>query len=182
MVFSPTTVTGTAVLEYGPTEILPQVGALSKHTERLCRPGRQAIRAQPRGKPAFSTPRQQLGERDGLSAGGKWIRTVGPPPELLAQRSIGRSTVVFRRDREFDVSALQGRLSTCLANSVFDRPGSDRWNLASPTFPDAGPMVRIRFPYEMLGLTPPTGRVRSTAELARWRKRACPLQNCPLRA
>src|SRR5690348_3935767 len=31
-------VTGVAVLEYGPTEILPQVGALSKHAERLCRP------------------------------------------------------------------------------------------------------------------------------------------------
>src|SRR5215813_542475 len=26
------------------------------------------------------------------------------------------------------------------------RPGSDRWKLASTTFPDAGPMVRIRFP------------------------------------
>src|SRR5438874_11069159 len=33
-----------------------------------------------------------------------------------------------------------------LPKSVFDRPGSDRWNLASTTFPDAGPMVRIRFP------------------------------------
>src|SRR6266478_10168963 len=55
MVFSPTTVTGIAVLEYGPTEILPQVGALSKHAERLCRPGRQASRAHPRGKPGFLT-------------------------------------------------------------------------------------------------------------------------------
>src|ERR1700738_703767 len=55
MVFPPTTVTGTAVLEYGPTEILPQVGALSKHAERLCRPGRQAGRAHPRGKPGFWT-------------------------------------------------------------------------------------------------------------------------------
>src|SRR5712671_7348750 len=55
MVFSPTTGTGTAVLEYGATEILPQVGALSKHTERLCRPGRQADRAHPRGKPGFWT-------------------------------------------------------------------------------------------------------------------------------
>src|SRR5437867_10655450 len=33
-----------------------------------------------------------------------------------------------------------------LPKSVFDRPGSDRWNLASTSFPDAGPMVRIRFP------------------------------------
>ena len=35
---------------------------------------------------------------------------------------------------------------TCLRNAAFDLPGSDRWNLASTTFPDAGPMVRIRFP------------------------------------
>src|SRR5438046_10381470 len=55
MVFSPTTVTDTAVLEYDPTEILPPVAALSKHAERLCRPGRQASRAHPRGKPGFWT-------------------------------------------------------------------------------------------------------------------------------
>jgi hypothetical protein len=55
LAFSPTTVTGAAVLKYGPTEILPQVGALSKHAERLCRPGRQASRAHPRGKPGFWT-------------------------------------------------------------------------------------------------------------------------------
>src|SRR4029077_4449589 len=48
-------VTGIAVLEYGLTEILPPVGALSKHAERLCRPGRQASRAHPRGKPGFWT-------------------------------------------------------------------------------------------------------------------------------
>jgi hypothetical protein len=28
-------------------------------------------------------PRQQLGERDRLSAGGKRIRTIGPPPEIV---------------------------------------------------------------------------------------------------
>jgi hypothetical protein len=71
-----------------------------------------------------------------------------PLPRLSSIRAvraeiIGRSTDVFRRDREFDVSALQGHL---LPRSVFDRPGSDRWNLASTTFPDAGPIVRIRFP------------------------------------
>src|SRR4029077_3201309 len=48
-------VTGIAVLEYGLTEILPPVGALSKHAGRLCRPGRQACRAHPRGKPGFWT-------------------------------------------------------------------------------------------------------------------------------
>ena len=39
-----------------------------------------------------------------------------------------------------------GKTQHLLPKSVFDRPGSDRWNLASTTFPDAGPMVRIRFP------------------------------------
>src|SRR5438132_12659638 len=70
MVFSPITVTGTAVLEYGPTEILPQVGALSKHAERLCRPGRQTTRAHPRGKPGFWTFESGCGrETDSLLEG-----------------------------------------------------------------------------------------------------------------
>jgi hypothetical protein len=52
-----------------------------------------------------------------LFPGGKWIRTIGPPPEIVVDPSgcaeiIGRITDVFRRDREFDVSALQGRIST----------------------------------------------------------------------
>jgi hypothetical protein len=47
----------------------------------------------------------------------------------------------FGETREFDVSALQGRLSTPPKVSV--RPTRV---LASTTFPDAGPMVRIRFP------------------------------------
>ena len=48
-------ISGTAVLEYGPTEILPPVGAISTYPARLCRPGGQASRAHPRGKPGFST-------------------------------------------------------------------------------------------------------------------------------
>src|ERR1700730_8199973 len=72
-----------------------------------------------------------------------------PLPRLSSIRAvraeiIGRSTDVFRRDREFDVSP--GKTQHLLPKSVFDRPGSDRWNLASTTFPDAGPMVRIRLP------------------------------------
>ena len=40
-----------------------------------------------------------------------------------------------------------GKTQHLLPKSVFDRPGSDRrWNLASTTFPDAEPMVRMRFP------------------------------------
>jgi len=46
-------ISGTAVLESGPTEILPPVGAISKHPARLCRPGRQARRPEPSGKPGF---------------------------------------------------------------------------------------------------------------------------------
>ena len=40
-----------------------------------------------------------------------------------------------------------GKTQHLLPKSVFDRPGSDRrWNLASTTFPDAEPMVRIHLP------------------------------------
>ena len=63
-------ISGTAVLEYGPTEILPPVGAISKHPARLCRPGRQASRAHPRGKPGFSTFESGCGrETDSLLEG-----------------------------------------------------------------------------------------------------------------
>jgi hypothetical protein len=36
---------------------------------------------------------------------------------------MGRSRDVFRRDREFDVSALRGKTQHLLPKSVFDRPG-----------------------------------------------------------
>jgi len=79
MVFSPTTVTDTAVLEYDPTEILPQVGALSKHAERLCRPGRQASRAHPRGKPGFWSFESGCGrETDSLLEGTGFEPSVPP--------------------------------------------------------------------------------------------------------
>ena len=74
--FSPDAISGTAVLEYGATEILPPVGAILK----LLR-----VSADPVAKPAAHTcaesrgldPRKQLRERDGLSAGGSRIRTIG---------------------------------------------------------------------------------------------------------
>src|SRR5438132_7007826 len=94
MVFSPITVTGTAVLEYGPTEILPQVGALSKHAERLCRPGRQASRAHPRGKPGFWTFESGCGqETDSLLEGTGFEPSVprGKGPRL-------RVSFLFRSD------------------------------------------------------------------------------------
>src|SRR5882757_1141247 len=86
-----------------------------------------------------------------LSAGGKWIRTIGSPPEIVVDPSGSR------RDHRAKCGCLAARLRVrCLCppgktqhllpKSVFDRPESDRWNLASTTFPDAGPRVRIRFP------------------------------------
>src|SRR5882672_2624314 len=51
-----------------------------------------------------------------------------PLPRLSSIRAvraeiIGRSTDVFRRDREFDVSALQGRLSTSSQSQCSTDPG-----------------------------------------------------------
>ena len=49
-------------------------------------------------------------------------------------------------ETESSMSLPSGKTQHLLPKSVFDRPGSDRGNLASTTFPDAGPMVRIRYP------------------------------------
>src|SRR5205814_7500319 len=86
-----------------------------------------------------------------LCAGGKWIRAIGPPPEIDVDE------IGSRRDHRAKYGCLSarprvrclcppGKTQHLLPKLVFDRPGSDRWNLASTTFPDAGPMVRIRFP------------------------------------
>src|SRR6202030_361337 len=69
----------TAVLEFGPTEILPPIGAISKNP---------SVSADPIAKPAAQTRaesrvldlRKRLRERDRLSAGGRWIRTSGSAP------------------------------------------------------------------------------------------------------
>jgi hypothetical protein len=68
---------GNAVLEYGPTEILPPIGANWKTLR---------VSADPVAKPAALTRaesrvldlRRQMRERDRLSAGGSRIRTLGP--------------------------------------------------------------------------------------------------------
>ena len=121
-------ISGTAVLEYGPTEILPPVGAILKHPARLCRPGRQASRAQPRGKPGFSTLESSSGRETDSPLEGSGFEPSVPLPRLSSIRAvraeiIGRSTDVFRRDREFDVSALQGRLSTSSQSQCSTDPG-----------------------------------------------------------
>jgi hypothetical protein len=67
---------GNAVLEYGPTEILPPIGANWKTLR---------VSADPVAKPAALTRaesrvldlRRRMRERDRLSAGGRWIRTSG---------------------------------------------------------------------------------------------------------
>src|SRR5271166_4360721 len=75
---------GIAVLEYGPTEILPPVGAASTRPARLCRPARQASRAHPRGKPGFLTYENGFGretdsplERDGFETSVPGERAYG---------------------------------------------------------------------------------------------------------
>src|SRR5438132_4527483 len=56
-------ISGTAVLEYGATEILPPVGAILKHPACLCRPGRQAT-AHSRAESRSSRPSKAArGER-----------------------------------------------------------------------------------------------------------------------
>ena len=70
---------GNAVLEYGPTEILPPIGANWKTLR---------VSADPVAKPAALTRaesrvldlRRRMRERDRLSAGGRWIRTSGSAP------------------------------------------------------------------------------------------------------
>src|SRR5438132_11599225 len=83
--------------------------------------------------------------RSGLCAGGKWIRTIGPPPEIVVDPSGSR------RDHRAKYGCLSarprvrclcppGKTQHLLPKSVFVRPGSDRWTLASTTFADAGPI------------------------------------------
>src|SRR5690348_10613762 len=66
--------------------------------------------------------------RTGLPAGGSGFEPSVSLPRLSSIRAvraaiIGRSTYVFRRDREFDVSALQGRLSTSSQSQCPTDPG-----------------------------------------------------------
>jgi hypothetical protein len=85
--FSPTPISGAAVLEYGATEILPPVGAILKHPARLCRPGRQPSRAQPRGKPGFSTLESSSGRETDSPLEGDGF-------ELQVPRQIGNALLI----------------------------------------------------------------------------------------
>jgi hypothetical protein len=70
-------ITGTAVLEFGPAETLPQIGATSPAYARLC-PTRHLHGAHTRARSRCSRPRRLLPVSDGLSAGGERIRITGP--------------------------------------------------------------------------------------------------------
>src|SRR6266436_432003 len=116
----------------------------------------------PGGKPTGTLARRgrelsrRLFRRWLWSVGYQWRevasnRTTGSDPEIVVDPSSSR------RDHRAKYGCLLARprvrrlcppwkTQHLLSKSVFDRPGSDRWNLASTTFPDAGPMVRIRFP------------------------------------
>ena len=82
-----TNITGAAVPESDPTEILSPVGTISPRHARLCRPRwllRPATLAEKRG---FSTVTGEFRRETRLSAGGNRIRTISPAP---AKGSSGR--------------------------------------------------------------------------------------------
>src|SRR5258707_4644862 len=64
-------------MEFGPTETLPPVGAISKHpgvsADAVAKPS-----AQTRAESRVLDLRKRLRKRDRLSAGGSRIRTLGP--------------------------------------------------------------------------------------------------------
>ena len=84
-----TALAGTAVLEKGPTEILPAVGVMLTSPVRLCRPCRLAGPAHAAATAGFlDTGRRNLA-RDGLFAGGNRIRTIGSAGGGRHHRNIG---------------------------------------------------------------------------------------------
>ena len=76
-----------AVLEYGQTEILPPLGAISVRPARLCRPGRHASRAYPRGKPGFSTCESEFGRETDSPLEGAGFEPSVPRQKDLCKRS-----------------------------------------------------------------------------------------------
>src|SRR6516225_7376852 len=77
-------IAGPAVLKFGPAETFVASGAMSPGHTGLCRLRRLAWPAHSREKPGFSTSPGQFPLRDGLSAGERWIRTVGPAEKETA--------------------------------------------------------------------------------------------------
>ena len=79
----------TAVLEFGPTETLPPVGAISKHpgvsADAVAKPS-----AQTRAESRVLDLRKRLRKRDRLSAGGEWIRTSSSADAVTSVRTLPR--------------------------------------------------------------------------------------------
>jgi len=84
----------TAVLEYGLAETPTLLGPTLLGFARLCRqlpPGMVRIMAE---NPGFALERTRNPERDGLSAGGKWIRTSSSAPD---RATISAADVAMRK-------------------------------------------------------------------------------------
>ena len=88
---------GAQVLDFRPTEILSTIGPILPCPARLCRPRHSQWPAHPRQIPA-SRPTSRIPTRDGLSAGGGRIQTIGPAIRQRAfrprhRRSVGKSFI-----------------------------------------------------------------------------------------
>jgi hypothetical protein len=128
--FSSPPVSGTAVLEYDTTETLPPVRAILKRHARLCRPGHQASRAQPRGKPGFSTLDSSSGRETDCPLEGDGFELPVPREKASVQKlrrlAPASKVFAFRRsihpaeDRRFESSLSSGESA---ANSIFEIPG-----------------------------------------------------------
>jgi len=135
------------------TRIWPDrdIAGCSRETEspaRLCRPGRQASRAHPRGKPGFWTFESGCGrETDSLLEG----TGFEPSVPLLRKALLG---VANRRRRHERRSHLQVQV----------RNGNDCLEWLPTALPFAqGPRVRIRFPPAASQRRTPFGTVRFMA-------------------
>jgi len=142
----------TAVLEYRPTETLPLLGAMLLDLARLCRRCRQHGR-QNGGKPASFLRRRRNPVRDGLSAGGKWIRASASAREIgpcgagwpssssrgcwrvrrrIHYRSASRPSMACARHEPFRARSARGRgrgVRLSLSAVPRHQPGAhrDRW-------------------------------------------------------
>src|SRR5258705_1017060 len=92
---------------------------------------------------------EDTGERDSPLEGSGFEPSV-PLPRLSSIRAvrakiIGRIRMSFG-ETESSMSLPSRKTQHLLPKSVFNRPESDRWNLASATFPDPAPMVGFHLP------------------------------------
>jgi hypothetical protein len=160
--FSSRPVSGTAVLEYDTTETLPPVGAILKRHARLYRPGHQASRAQPRGKPGFSTLDSSSGRETDCPLEGSGFEPSVPLPRLSSIRAVraeirakygclsarprvrclcppAGSPALFFKGRPVPGNAEQGDEPSCGGGKAGQPDCSLRWR---PARQDAAPVAR----------------------------------------